>query len=265
MAGDGPPVVLVHGYNGPSKVNFATPLAASPDPSRRSVTTVATDENGRFVIGHGPTVESSLLAAGHRVVMLDLRGHGHSEKPHDPASYSMAAWAGDVRAVVEHVGLQRASLVGYSLGAMIASHLLSDPWVSRAALCGIGSSHVEGVYPELEAFLGLVGKCFLDGSWDQHPGTELFLQFARLDPDADFVALGVAGQAIRMIPLDVLRSASAPLLFLNGGGDMGASKRWDLAGLLPDAQHLIVGSADHGLATSDPLFQEALAKFLASS
>ena len=103
------PVVLIHGFTVTSTVNYATHCAY--------------DGDGQLVTTDGPTVESALLDAGFQVVMYDLRGHGHSAKPHDPASYTMDAHVGDVQALVGHLSLDRSPVVGYSLGAMIAGRL----------------------------------------------------------------------------------------------------------------------------------------------
>ena len=110
VTGKGRPVVLVHGYTVTSISNWATHV----DP----------DERGVPVAGPGPTVESALVEGGFQVAMLDLRGHGHSDKPHDPERYSMDIFADDVRSFVDHLGLERAALVGYSFGAWIAERAL---------------------------------------------------------------------------------------------------------------------------------------------
>src|SRR5580692_11711070 len=56
----------------------------------------------------------------YRVVALDLRGHGQSDKPHDPAAYGGAALLGDVTGLMDHLGLGRVDLMGYSMGARLA-------------------------------------------------------------------------------------------------------------------------------------------------
>src|SRR5260370_13862027 len=77
---------------------------------------------------------------GWRAVALDLRGHGESDKPHDPALYGRDAMAGDVIALLDHLGLSRVDLMGYSMGAHLAlSAALAPPdRLANLILGGIG-------------------------------------------------------------------------------------------------------------------------------
>src|SRR5580704_8448815 len=56
----------------------------------------------------------------YRVVALDLRGHGESAKPHDPAAYSREATLADIVGLMDHLGLGQVDLMGYSMGARLA-------------------------------------------------------------------------------------------------------------------------------------------------
>ena len=68
---------------------------------------------------------ASQLTRDHRIVSFDLRGHGLSEKPLEPACYQDGRrWADDVRAVIAHVGLRRPVLVGWSLGGRVIRQYL---------------------------------------------------------------------------------------------------------------------------------------------
>ena len=90
--GQGPAIVLMHGYTGTLDRHFIA--------------------NGVF----------ANLAKDHRVIAMDLRGHGKSDKPHDPKAYG-ETMAGDVVRLLDHLKIQRAHVLGYSLGAMIAGRL----------------------------------------------------------------------------------------------------------------------------------------------
>ena len=92
--GEGEPVVLVHGF----LVTYVGNWGA-------------------------PGITEALLTAGYRVIALDCRGHGQSGKPHDPQQYG-AEMGWDVIRLMDHLGLERAHIVGYSMGAMITAHLL---------------------------------------------------------------------------------------------------------------------------------------------
>ena len=65
-----------------------------------------------------------LLARDHRVVALDCRGHGQSDKPHVAAAYASTLMEDDVTALMDHAGIRRALLMGYSMGGRISMGLL---------------------------------------------------------------------------------------------------------------------------------------------
>lgn len=222
------------------------------------------DGSGRLGKADGPTIESTLVGAGCQVAMLDLRGHGHADRPHNPERYSMEIFANDVRAFVSHLGISRAPLIGYSFGAWISCRLLSDPWVSRAALCGIASDSVAGEDPEFDAWIAVLADCFLHDRWDEHPDYKAHRAWARLGgSDPDFVALGlVAAHALRAVPAATLASASVPVLVLNGGSDGGAADDPDLSRFIPGARRAVAGHGHHGNAPGDPLFQAELVRFV---
>ena len=250
VSGEGTPVVLVHGYTVTSTTNFATHYAD--------------DGSGRLVEADGPTIESALTAAGCQVAMLDLRGHGRSDRPHEADRYSMEIFADDVRTLVSHLGISKAALIGYSFGAWISCRLLSDPWVTRAALCGIASESVAGEDPEFDASNHIMAECFLHDRWDEYPNYKALRAWARLDGcGPDFTALGlIAANALDAVPAAMLASASVPVLVLNGGSDTGAAEDQDLSRFIPGARRAVGGKGHHGNAPSDPLFQAELVRFV---
>ncbi len=64
------------------------------------------------------------LAKDHRVIALDCRGHGKSDKPHDPKQYG-PEMGKDVVRLLDHLGIPKAHIVGYSMGGAITAHLLT--------------------------------------------------------------------------------------------------------------------------------------------
>src|SRR5690242_14817442 len=110
--GEGDPIVLVHGFASNKEVNWAT-----------------------------PSWLATLTSAGRRAIALDNRGHGASTKLYDPAAYHSRLMAEDVRALLDHLGLRRADVMGYSMGARITAYLaLAHPdRVRSAVLGGLGS------------------------------------------------------------------------------------------------------------------------------
>src|ERR1700710_1694417 len=92
--GEGDPIVLVHGFASSKFVNWVFP---------------------------GWT--TTLTKAGRRVIALDDRGHGDSTKLYDPEDYQIGTMAGDVHALMDHVGIARADIMGYSMGGRITAYL----------------------------------------------------------------------------------------------------------------------------------------------
>ena len=90
---------------------------------------------------------ATLTRAGRRVIALDNRGHGASTKLYDPADYHSAIMAEDVRALLDHLELARADVMGYSMGARIAAFLaVAHPGARASAILGgLGIHLVEGV------------------------------------------------------------------------------------------------------------------------
>jgi pimeloyl-ACP methyl ester carboxylesterase len=108
--GDGEPVLLLHGF------------------------TSSTEGNWRR-----PGIWQNLVDIGRRVIGLDARGHGASDKPHDSAAYEDSAMVRDVAALVDHLALPRVDLVGYSMGAATAIRFAAQhDRVRRLVLGGIG-------------------------------------------------------------------------------------------------------------------------------
>jgi pimeloyl-ACP methyl ester carboxylesterase len=130
--GDGPVVVLLHGVCVTSRSNFGV------DPAPR--------EHLAPVAARGPSISSTLLNAGARVVAFDMRGHGRSGRSPDPERYRGDTHARDAVAVIDASEANRVDVVGYSMGSYTASRLLDrEPRLRSVALCGSSSQFVEGI------------------------------------------------------------------------------------------------------------------------
>jgi len=113
--GSGEPVVLVHGFASTAEHNW------------------------------GGTGWISALSAKYRVIALDVRGHGLSDKPHEREAYGYASMGADVTRLMDHLGIARAPLIGYSMGASIAIELmLTRPGRFRAIVLG-GIAYDDGL------------------------------------------------------------------------------------------------------------------------
>ena len=116
-AGQGTPVVLIHGYTGTAEGNWFS--------------------NG----------VAEALAKKHRVVAIDCRGHGKSEKPHDPQKYG-PQMAKDVLELMDHLKIAKAHVHGYSMGGFIVAQLLAmapDRFIT-ASFGGSGVPEIEDAY-----------------------------------------------------------------------------------------------------------------------
>ena len=118
--GEGDPILLVHGFASTKNVNWVY-----------------------------PTWVSELKKNGRRVIALDNRGHGDSAKLYDPAEYEIGTMAGDVIALMDHLKIERADIMGYSLGSRMTAVLArSQPQRLRSAILGgIGIGLIEGGGP----------------------------------------------------------------------------------------------------------------------
>src|ERR1700737_1649013 len=128
----------------------------------------------------GPRWQEALTTAGFRVFGLDCRGHGHSDKPHDPAAYSIDIMAGDVDRLLDHGNVAAAGYLGYSMGARIGLQVVLDfpKRVERAVLGGIGTA---GAIDSSDA----IAEAFLRGEPTDDPIAQSFYRFASSRPHND--------------------------------------------------------------------------------
>ncbi|MCO6007324.1 alpha/beta hydrolase [Actinoallomurus purpureus] len=227
--GQGRPVVLIHGYFSTATVNWV-----------------------RY--GHAATI----AARGHRVIMPDLRGHGDSAKPHDPAAYPPDVLTDDGFALIEHLGLTDYDLGGYSLGARTTVRMLTRGATPRRAIvAGMG---LEGILHTAQRgghfrrILTNLGT-FERGSSEWM--AEAFLKTVGGDPVA---LLGVL-DTFTDTPADVLKRIEVPTLVLTGAKDDDNGSAEALADTLANARRTVV-PGDHMGAVTKPELGTAIADFL---
>ena len=206
-----------------------------------------------------PGVVDALREEGHRVIALDMRGHGESDKPHDPASYSELAMVRDVQALFEHLGLSSVPVVGYSMGAHVTARLAPvDARVSRVVLGGVGAHMASASAPDGRSAIADALDAADPASID-NPIAKQFRTFAD-STGSDRVALA----ALMRAPRDQERDYSAisvPTLVLTGEKDTLAGDPGELAKLIPGATFKVVRS-DHLRAVFDPAFSRAIVDFV---
>jgi pimeloyl-ACP methyl ester carboxylesterase len=230
--GSGEPIVLVHGFASNKEVNWVSP---------GWVTT--------------------LTRAGRRVIALDDRGHGASAKLYDPAAYHSAIMAEDVRALIDHLGLPRADVMGYSMGARITAFLalLHPDRVRSAVLGGLGIRLVEGVGLPDTIATALEAPSLADVT---EPTAYMFRAFAE-QTKSDLRALAACLRGSRQtLSRDEVGRIAVPLLVAVGSTDPIAGSADELAALIPGARALAIPDRDHMLAVGDRTFKAAVLDFL---
>jgi pimeloyl-ACP methyl ester carboxylesterase len=231
--GEGEPIVLIHGFASNKEVNWVYP---------------------GWVM--------TLTRAGRRVIALDNRGHGQTTKFYEPALYHSSLMAQDVRALLDHLRLTRADVMGYSMGARIAAFLaLAEPQRVRAAvLGGLGIRLVEGVGLPDEIAQALEAPSLAEVS---NPVGLMFRSFAeQTRSDLRALAACLRGSRQTLSKAEVGRIA-APVLVAVGGKDQIAGSPRALVALIPGAQALTIPGRDHMLAVGDRTFKSAVVEFLA--
>jgi pimeloyl-ACP methyl ester carboxylesterase len=222
-------------------------------------------------------VLDALVDEGFRAVALDARGHGLSEKPHDPESYAGDAMTRDARALLDHLDLDRAHVAGYSMGASTALALAAtEPRVQRVVAVGVGGATLArrtspggtgagGFGAEGFGAEGL-GAEMVDGLLAEDPSTvtdPLARQFRTLADSvrADREALAAYSRARRDDAGVDFASISVPVLVVAGTDDELAGDPAELAVRIPGATSATV-PGDHFTSLSHPQLQRAVLGFL---
>jgi len=231
-SGSGEPILLIHGFASNHAVNWV---------------------NTSWVM--------TLTGAGRRVIALDNRGHGRSEKLHDAEGYDSFVMARDARNLLDHLDIPQADIMGYSMGARITAHMaLAHPDRMRSVLMGgLGIHLVEGVglppgiadameAPSLESL--------------SDPTQRMFRAFAeQTGSDLRALAACIRGTRQTLSREDVAR-ITAPTLVSVGTRDDIAGSGQALAALMPNACALDIPGRDHNLAVGDRVHKEGVLAFL---
>ena len=228
----GDPVLLIHGFASTHAVNWVNTLWTK-----------------------------TLSGAGYRVIAFDNRGHGQSDKLYDPAAYHSAIMAEDGRRLLDHLGIARADVMGYSMGARIAAYLaLQHPARVRSAILGgIGIKLVEGVGLPI-GIADAMEAPSVESLTD--PMQRMFRAFAE-QTKSDLRALAACIRGSRQVlSREQVAQIRAPVLVPVGTKDTVAGLAGDLAALMPDARPLDIPGRDHNLAVGDKTHKEGVLAFL---
>lgn len=235
-AGDGAPVVLLHGLSSSTRGNWQE-----------------------------PGIWDELVAAGKHVVGLDARGHGRSAKPHEPSAYEDDAMAKDVEALVRHLDLgEEMDLVGYSMGAGTALRFAaSGGRLRRLVLGGIGGD--PAAWGTADDGRAAIAKRWLAGLEAPDPGAidDPVAKRARKVFEArgnDLQAMAALLRSNRThLSVDVpLRNVTVPTLVVCGDEDRAPDL---LAAALPKAKALVL-QGDHEGVVTNPELAKAIVQFV---
>jgi len=230
--GEGDPILLIHGFASNVQVNWV--------------------DTGWV---------RTLTRAGYRVIALDNRGHGESEKLYDEKYYGAPLMAEDARRLLEHLNIQSAHIMGYSMGARITAFLLKNhrSFVRSAIFGGYGinmARAIAGRHP--------IAKALEKGSIDDvvNRTARTFRAFAE-STGSDLKALATCYRAAsEIIAIDDLKSIKAPVLVAVGTLDVIGGSATKLAEIIPGAEALEIKDRDHMKAVGDTSYKEGVLAFL---
>ena len=232
--GAGDPIVLVHGF--------------------------ASDRGQNW---RGALWYDTLTRGGRRIVAMDCRGHGESDKPHDAAAYG-DKMVDDIATVMAAAGLSNADIMGYSMGGMLTMGLLMrrPDLARRAIVAGVGETYFRDapirrheiadalVVPDPDAITDPVNKRF-----------RIFASQA----GKDLAALAACMRTERTVYTpEQLGRWQGPVLVVCGEHDDLTGKPDGLANVFPQGRAVTVPHRDHMTAVGDKIYKQAVLEFLAA-
>jgi pimeloyl-ACP methyl ester carboxylesterase len=229
--GDNPPVLLVHGFASNVETNWV---------------------NTGWV--------TFLTRAGYRVVALDNRGHGQSQKLYELVDYGAPLMAEDARRLLDHIGIKNANVIGYSMGARISAFLaLTHPdRVARVVFGGLGINMVRGM-----AGTGPIARALEAPSLEDvtNPTARTFRAFAE-QTKSDLKALAACIRSSRApITAEMVGQITAPVLVAVGDQDVIGGSAEELAKIVPGARAFTIAGKDHNRAVGDRTFKDEVLAF----
>ncbi len=230
--GTGRPLILFHGYFSDAQTNW-------------------------IKYGHA----ALLAAAGFRVIMLDLRGHGDSAKPHDKTAYPKDVLADDGFALIKHLGLTDYDLGGYSLGGRtVARMLVRGATPRRAVISGMGLTGLTDTKARVTHFSNVFAELGSHKQGSPAWMAEAFLKTTGGDP----VALEHVLYTSVDTPAEALAALTLPVGVVCGADDDDNGSAASLAELLPNGA-LITVPGNHMSAVAKSDLGHAIRDFLVAN
>ncbi len=229
--GAGRPVLFVHGFGSNARVNWL--------------------ETGWI---------DTVTAAGYKAIAFDNRGHGRSQKLYDPALYPTRLMAHDAINLIDHLGIEKAGFIGYSMGARISAFAAIDApdRVAAAVFGGMGANMMHGLETSAEIVAALSADSLDDVTGRIGRQYRIFAEHTR----SDRMALAACMQSGReAISEAELRSIKVPVLVAVGSEDRISGGAEPLAELIEKGEALVIPHRDHMRATGDKLFKKGVLDF----
>ena len=237
-------------------------------------------EGSPIILLHGAVVDFNfnfvitgwvryLTEQGFQVIGLNYRGYGESEKSSDPSFYGTANLAGDVLNLMEHLGLKRAAIVGYSLGSLIALDLIHrhPDRFSHAVLVATG----DGLVGKLPYILGkimpnlvqLISHETYPAHLPKHQAAYWnFFQLLKLDRDA-MIAFSQADYPTKS--REEVSGIDVPTLVISGEKDRVLGQGPEVAATLGNGTYFELQGANHFTLATEKSVKEAVAHFFQRS
>lgn len=229
--GEGRAVVLLHGFFSDAQTNW-------------------------IKYGHA----AAIAAKGFRVIMPDLRAHGDSAKPHDPAAYPPDVLAHDALALIAHLGLRDYDLGGYSLGGRTTARMLAlGATPRRVLISGMGYEGLTSTGKRGDFFRNILTN---PGSFERGTPEWLAEAFLKTSGGDAKALVNILDTFVNMTDADLARIGQ-PVLVLCGADDFDNGSAAALAQALPRATHVTV-PGNHMSAVVKPELGAAIAQFLAA-
>jgi pimeloyl-ACP methyl ester carboxylesterase len=228
----GEPVLLIHGFASTHAVNWVFPQWVK-----------------------------ALTGAGRRVIAFDNRGHGRSQKFHDPAAYTLPDMAQDALAILDHLQIETADVMGYSLGGRIAVclALAHGDRIRSMILGGLGLHLIDrpGLSPVIAEAMEAPSLASL-----ADPVARMFRSFAEATK-SDLKALAACARGSRQALSEAeLAQISIPVLIAAGTKDTIGGDPHALAALFKNARAVDIPGRDHNRAVGDKVFKDSVLEFL---
>lgn len=232
--GVGEPILLIHGFASNKSVNWV--------------------ETGWV---------ETLVRAGFRVVALDNRGHGESDKLYDPEVYQVMNMAEDAKRLLDYLDIPKVRVMGYSMGARISAILaLNYPqYVHQLVFGGMGYGMVTGI-GDPEVIAGALEASRLEDVVERE--ARAFRIFAeRTGSDRYALAACMRSSRQKIFPSE-LANLQIPVLVAVGEVDDISGSAEELAALMPTAQAFVMSGRNHMTAVGDKSYKAAVLSFFAS-